>query len=387
LKPLLEYKRIQSYTNLREQPEQPQRHQQPEEEEDEEWNHSYTDVEETTPLVQFIPLKDNNSSHHKNVNRMLKSVSALSLTGLEDYRIEICDLYTQYYNLKLFAVLNATAVRKILKKYDKTLHTDLKNDAALIKEIASIIPHYATDGQQQPGSFEDINEVALPQLDEPLHLLEDYYTHFYATSREDAKRKLKLMVRELVSYQRHTVWLDIIQNQRQVQNATIVKSTMPTTTTTQLSVKNLMTIVTQNYSTVAFLTCTIVFSLLLLGWKPSSDENDNNNIALDDDTTIAQHNAFALLVYVSLLWATEVRLRRNDRSIERDTFRMILIDDSKYNIHFSRNIFCFVFCVLVFNRCRIHSIGIAIICYCINMSILGGCFESDHTKQSTFERH
>jgi len=106
------------------------------------------------------------------------------------------------------------------------------------------------------------------------------------------------MVRELVSYQRHTVWLDIIQNQRQIQNATILKTTSPPTT--DLSMKNFITIIIQNYSAVAFVSCTIIFALLLC-WKPSS----NHNIHENDDTVEAQHNAFALLVYVSLLWATE----------------------------------------------------------------------------------
>lgn len=184
--------------------------------------------------------------------------------NLETQRRAICDLFTQYHNLRQYAELNCTAVRKILKKYDKSLLDNLTETH--LGSLKLLLP------------FWDHNT---PSLDASLKTLQNYFAHFYChDDAKEASRQLQLMVREVITFQRHSVWLDVIQWQRQKEDAAAVKPPVPSLITTQR---------------VIALLATSIFVAILYWPTPILGE-------LEDPT---QRNALALFVFVSILWAAE----------------------------------------------------------------------------------
>ena len=51
-------------------------------------------------------------------------------------------------------------------------------------------------------------------------MVQSVFAHFYCHGdSEEATRQMQLWVREVVSYQRHSVWLDVIEDQRKHESA------------------------------------------------------------------------------------------------------------------------------------------------------------------------
>ena len=205
---------------------------------------------------------------------LLKPTIAQSM--LEDKRAEICDLFTRYHNLQLYGELNCTAVRKILKKYDKTLNDDLKGTH--LSSFKQMLPFW--DGA--------------PTIEHAMETLKHYFTHFYCNDDEDeAERRLMLMVRELVTYQRHSVWLDVVQDHRKNEEA---QTTAPYLRKGDDAFKRgskwFSPILQLTLATQLGLVGFVVFLAIL--WTPGIFDNDS-----------AKRNALALLVLVSILWAAE----------------------------------------------------------------------------------
>lgn len=129
---------------------------------------------------------------------------SLAPSDLEDRRAEICDLFTRLHNLKMYAELNCTAVTKILKKYDKTMNDNLKETQ--LESLKQMLPFW--DGA--------------PELEKSMGILKHYFSHFYCHGDVDeADRRLQLMVREMITYQRHTIWLDVVKDHRKNEDAQV----------------------------------------------------------------------------------------------------------------------------------------------------------------------
>jgi phosphate transporter len=253
------------------------------------------DAYETTPLNS-----NSNSSNSSSSKLKLKLKSATSLANnvhvnLEDQRREICDMFTQYHNLKQYADLNCTAVRKILKKYDKTLLDNLK-ETHYLESLKLMLPFW--DGNT-------------PELDRSIQTLQTYFAHFYCNdNQKEAQRQLQLMVREVITFQRHSVWLDVIQDQRKNEAVTIRDATLPKDGHAQHPLlldnksKSLLLQLPLSLSpnamigTGAFL---LFFAIIL--WPLSIFDNDNDND--NDNFNDTQRNALAMFVLVSILWAAE----------------------------------------------------------------------------------
>ena len=205
---------------------------------------------------------------------LLKPTIAQSI--LEDKRSEICDMFTRYHNLKMFGELNCTAIRKILKKYDKTLNDDLKETR--LESFKQMLPFW--DGA--------------PTIEKSMGNLKHYFAHFYCHDDEDeAERRLMLMVREVVTYQRHSVWLDVVKDHRQNEDAQ---------TKAPLLRKGSDALKRGGKWFSPFMQLTLATQLGLVGfavflailWIPGIFDNDPT-----------KRNALALLVLVSVLWAAE----------------------------------------------------------------------------------
>ncbi|KAL9603157.1 MAG: hypothetical protein Q9219_001360 [cf. Caloplaca sp. 3 TL-2023] len=206
-------------------------------------------------------------------------------------------LYVSLCELKSFIQLNKTGFTKALKKFDKILNRNLKS--VYLKE--SVNPAYP------------FRPSTMHHLDENIQNIETLYADIITQGDVDmAKRELRLHLREHVVWERNTVWREMIGIERKAQAANMgVRRTLlggdydPANARLQgdeadeLGTKEVLTPVGRvrcpnwllNSAFFMLLAIIAVFVVLLVVPIMKKPE---------------QQNCLALLVFVSLLWATEV---------------------------------------------------------------------------------
>ncbi|KAI4118182.1 MAG: hypothetical protein LQ338_007447 [Usnochroma carphineum] len=206
-------------------------------------------------------------------------------------------LYVSLCELKSFIQLNKTGFSKALKKFDKILNRNLKSK--YLKEVVN--PAYP------------FRATTMQHLDENIQSVERLYADIITQGDvEAAKRELRLHLREHVVWERNTVWREMIGIERKAQAANLgVRRTLlggdydPANARLQgdepngMDTKEVMTPVGRvrcprwllNSTFFTLLGIILVFVVLL---------------AVPIMKKPAQQNCLALLVFVSLLWATEV---------------------------------------------------------------------------------
>jgi phosphate transporter len=206
-------------------------------------------------------------------------------------------LYVQLCELKSFIQLNKTGFAKVLKKYDKILDRNLKS-----KYIDNhVSPAY-------PFRAETIKHI-----EENIAKMEEAYADIVTHGDVAlAKQELRLHLREHVVWERNTVWREMIGIERKSQAANMgIRRTLlgidtdpakarKTGDDDQLAdVKELRTPVGRFFCPTWLLSSTmytligIVVIFIILLYVPIMDKPE-------------QQNCLAMLVFVSLLWATEV---------------------------------------------------------------------------------
>lgn len=203
-------------------------------------------------------------------------------------------LYVSLSELRSFVQLNKTGFLKVLKKYDKTLDRKLRNQ-------------YISQRVDEARTF---RKETSETIGEKITQLERAYALHYTQGNEDqAKRELRLDLREHVVWERNTVWREMIGIERKAQAANLgVRQTIlgglnedrmqgdeePTGAT-----KEVHTFAGRYRcphfllnSTFYFLVADLAIFAVLLA-VPIMDLPE-------------QQNCLALVVFVSLLWATEV---------------------------------------------------------------------------------
>ena len=206
------------------------------------------------------------------------------------------NLYVNICELRSFLQLNQTGFRKVLKKYDKTLDRNLKSQYL----EASVKPAYPF----QPST--------LDHLTGNLTRVEEAYASIVTKGDTSAARtELRLHLREHVVWERNTVWREMIGIERKAQAANLgIRNTMlgqetdPKKARLQGDDDESMTkeIITPLGTTrcprlilsVTFwvLVCSIAVFAVLLS-LPIMEKRE-------------EQNCLALVVFVSLLWSTEV---------------------------------------------------------------------------------
>jgi len=206
------------------------------------------------------------------------------------------NLYVTVCELRSFIQLNETGFSKVLKKYDKILDRNLKSK--WIKE--NVKPAYPF----QPSTMD--------RLGEHLARVEKAYADIVTRGDiEMARRELRLHLREHVVWERNTVWREMIGIERKAQAANLgIRGTIlgsdndPKKARLQgdnedSAMKEVQTPVGRYAcpkfllsSTFWILVATIAIFAILLA-VPIMEEPE-------------QQNCLALVVFVSLLWATEV---------------------------------------------------------------------------------
>lgn len=217
----------------------------------------------------------------------------------DDYAIDmrltikrrLMELYTSLNELKGFAELNQTGMKKILKKYDKTTGSSLKD--RYMEQVVKVKYPF------QPQTSKLLEE----RVDELVHL----YAH--VATRDDvelAAQQLRMQLREEVVWHRNTVWREMINIERRAQAASLEKGLMGLTGGHLLNEQPELprvirtpfgSFVVPSFCTVGTLqlTASLVLFVALLKMP-----------ALRFFERIEVQNCFALLVLCTCLWVTEV---------------------------------------------------------------------------------
>jgi phosphate transporter len=221
--------------------------------------------------LELIPLLQRRNS------RGSRAVSEMSAPELETIRREITDLYSQYHNLKTYAKLNCEAIRKIIKKYDKIMNDSLTQTR--LSELKTILPFWN-------GCLE---------IEQSMEVLKEKFAYFFTeNNKTEASRRLDSLLRESVSFQRRSVWLDVNKENRRREQVQLISYNSPKPKFEEMrKTQTTWQIIMDSRQLRSGIFSVLVF-LGILTWPGIFDEDP------------VKRNALAMSVFVSLLWATEV---------------------------------------------------------------------------------
>lgn len=202
-------------------------------------------------------------------------------------------LYVLLCELRSYVQLNKTGFSKVLKKYDKTCDRALKS--VYIKE--KVTPSYVF--KQETGE----------RIDERIRQVEQAFANINTNGNlEQAKRELRLDLREHVVWERNTVWREMIGIERKAQaaNLGIRRTMLGSDNDKHLRGDEQGTSGTKEISTPVgryrcprfllqstfYVLVAIVAIFLVLLIVPIMEAPE-------------QQNCLAMVVFVSMLWATE----------------------------------------------------------------------------------
>jgi phosphate transporter len=204
----------------------------------------------------------------------------------------IISLYVQLCELKSYVQLNRTGFKKILKKFDKILDKELKSDYT----------------QAHVDTAYPFKADTKAQLEENIARMESAYADVVTGGdAELAKKDLRSHLREHVVWERNTVWRDLIGIERRGEAASLGQTLLGQGRSAARHGDEFQAVSSRTVSTpvgrfnlplwlfdgsmYTLLGSIVVFLLLLL--LPILEKPE-------------QQNCLALLVFVSILWATEV---------------------------------------------------------------------------------
>lgn len=207
-------------------------------------------------------------------------------------------LYVSLCELKSFVQLNKTGFSKVLKKYDKTLNKNLKS--AYVRD--SVTPAYP------------FKQETMRHIDENIQNTEKTYADVVTKGDvATARRELRLHLREHVVWERNTVWREMIGIERKAQAANMgLRRTLlggdqnpklQGDEADEMETKEVDTPIGRYrcprwlFSSTFFTLMGIIIVFVVLLVVPIMKKPE-------------QQNCLALLVFVSLLWATEVKLHK-----------------------------------------------------------------------------
>ncbi|SPO30275.1 probable PHO91 - similarity to Pho87p and Pho90p [Ustilago trichophora] len=218
-------------------------------------------------------------------------------TAENDYAIDmritfkkrITDLFVAMSELKQFVQLNETGMRKILKKYDKITKSDLK-DRYMNENLRT----------QQPFTAE-----TKKSLDECIETLIQLYAKVVTGGDIGAaSQQLKTHLREQVVWQRNTVWREMIGIERRAQGAALERTVMGSGKSHKYQAKKPFRLRTPcgslavpSWLSMSTLHLIIAFTALVALLKAPGLRFFNR---------VEEQNCLAMLVFCTILWATEV---------------------------------------------------------------------------------
>lgn len=222
--------------------------------------------------------------------------SALLSSGITLKKRTI-SLYVQLCELKSFIQLNRTGFKKVLKKYDKILDRKLKD--VYLERVVDAANTF------QPETIKHI--------DTNIEKVEDIYAGVVTGGDKAlARKELRLHLREHVVWERNTVWREMIGIERKAQAANMglrrtllgadtdpAKARLQGDDDDTGAMKELYTPIGRIvcpkwlFSSTFFTLVGIIAVFFALLFAPIMEK-------------VEQQNCLAMLIFVSLLWATEV---------------------------------------------------------------------------------
>lgn len=228
-------------------------------------------------------------------------------TGFEDYehavmfssgimlKKRIIALYVQLCELKSYVQLNKTGFRKVLKKFDKILNRKYRT--------------LYMDNFVEPAY--PFLEETVRGVEDNIHKMEQAYTEVVMNGDEEAAKKdLRSHLREHVVWERNTVWRDLIGLERRAEAASLGRALLgrgegairtrrqgdddesPETKTIVTPIGR-FTCPVWLFSSAMFTLLLIIGIFFAVLYIPIMEKPE-------------QQNCLAMLVFVSLMWATEV---------------------------------------------------------------------------------
>ncbi|KAF9428787.1 low-affinity phosphate transporter [Podila epigama] len=193
------------------------------------------------------------------------------------YRHNCIEMFVNLSELQSYAKLNCTGFSKILKKYDKISENNTK------KVYMNQIVLQAYPFKQETTT----------KLQEQIDRVRNIYARIFADGDvEVAKRSLRMHLKEHMVWERNTIWRDMIGIERKSQAVGVrpssAQKTGPIVIRTPFGPITLPKLLTKNVFVMAF--CCLVFAVLL---------------SVDLFEGPEQQNCLAILIFASLLWATE----------------------------------------------------------------------------------
>ncbi|CAA9960289.1 hypothetical protein HRS9122_00883 [Pyrenophora teres f. teres] len=222
------------------------------------------------------------ASSRRKASTVFEDYNDMAFSALYDEGVSLkkraVSVYVLLCELRSFIQLNKTGFEKVLKKYDKIMDRKLKK-TYLNKYVYPAYPFKQSTMDELTRNLERM-EAAYAQIGTKGDIVE-------------AKRELRLHLREHVVWERNTVWREMIGIERKAQAANIgITQTLLGRDTTGGKVRRQGDEVESDMKEVdtPIVACIAVFVVLLL--VPIMEMPE-------------QQNCLAMVVFVSLLWATE----------------------------------------------------------------------------------
>ncbi|KAL0044951.1 hypothetical protein WJX82_003051 [Trebouxia sp. C0006] len=184
----------------------------------------------------------------------------------------LTDVYIQLDNLSKFVELNYDGFRKILKKHDKMTNTELSG--RLMPTVSDMLAK-----EQRKGALEGVKNS----------VVHEYALIAHSGGEPEAEQELGRHRRDQLTFERNTVWRDMVAMQRRGTNVVIGGDRQ------KLGARelDLTSVVKRNKKQItAVLISLTAFAVLL-------------NINIPIFKKPQEQNCAALLAFVSLLWCTE----------------------------------------------------------------------------------
>ncbi|KAI8301603.1 putative transporter [Colletotrichum sp. SAR11_59] len=252
------------------------------------FGHSTTELTASTELTLGRSLRRYSTTQDEIPDQSFLYSSSIML------KKRIISLYVQLCELKSYVQLNRTGFRKVLKKFDKIVDRELR-------------PKYMSTHVDSAYPFK---VESIKTIEENISKMEKAYAEVVTNGDENlAKRDLRSHLREHVVWERNTVWRDMIGMERRAEAASLGRTLLgrdglsgarrlqgddelaPVTKEVVTPVGRF--VVPTWVASTPLLTLLIAFVIFfLLLFIPIMEKPE-------------QQNCLALIVFVSILWATE----------------------------------------------------------------------------------
>ncbi|KAI8356171.1 SPX domain-containing protein [Blakeslea trispora] len=192
---------------------------------------------------------------------------------LSDLRSQLILLYISLSELESYVELNRTAFEKILKKHDKVLERNLKSQY-INKMVKDSRPFMTETMDMLKGQITRVETI--------------FADAFCNGHRHIALRQMKSHLRDQVTFERNTVWKDMVRQERKAHGTKIIEPKVVKSIKIPLLNVNIRSGLLRQL--MCFLFAVVVFIILLC---VNCFDNKQENYC------------FALLIFAAIMWATE----------------------------------------------------------------------------------